>query len=170
MAFALTTLFGLLQLQIVHAVSSFDVNTTSGPVQGFINRTNPNVAQFLGIPFAEPPTGARRWLPAVRKAREYKMIDATRFGPSCPQWQTDVQLDFPNFTPTPLDYQSEDCLSLNVWAPYQEKKDEHHAKKSLPVLLWLYGGGYSTGSGNVPYQNPAPWVQKSRKHVVVSIK
>jgi acetylcholinesterase len=177
MEFALITLLGLLQLQTVRAVNCLDVDTTSGPVRGFINRTNSNVAQFLGIPFAEPPTGARRWLPAVRKTRDYRVINATRFGPSCPQWETDVQVepnvytvDVPNFTPTPLDYQSEDCLSLNIWAPYEDKKGEAHAKKYLPVLLWLYGGGYTTGGGNVPYQNPTPWVQKSGKHIVVSIK
>jgi acetylcholinesterase len=176
MAFALNTLLGLLFFQVVRAVDCLDVDTTSGAVKGFVNQTVPNVAQFLGIPFAEPPVGARRWLPAVRKTKKYGVIDASRFGPSCPQWETDVNVepnvytvDVPNFTPSPLDYQSEDCLSLNIWAPFKEKKGEHN-KKPLPVILWLFGGGYTTGGGNVPYQNPAPWVEKSGRHIVVSIK
>jgi acetylcholinesterase len=177
MAFAMIALLGLLQLQTVRAINCLDSDTTSGPVVGFINETTPNVAQFLGIPFAEPPVGARRWLPAIPKARTHGSINATRFGPSCPQWETDVNVepnvytvDLLNFTPTPLDYQSEDCLSLNIWAPYHKEKSGSHEKKRLPVILWLHGGGYVTGGGNVPYQNPAPWVQKSGKHIVVSIK
>jgi acetylcholinesterase len=177
MAFALTALFGLLQLQTVRAIDCLDAETTSGPVKGFINETTPDVAQFLGIPFAEPPVGARRWLPAVPKTRKHRVIDATHFGPSCPQWETDVNVepnvytvDVPNFTPSPLDYQSEDCLSLNIWAPYDKSHTGKHEKNRLPVILWLYGGGYTTGGGNVPYQNPAPWVQKGGKHIVVSIK
>jgi acetylcholinesterase len=177
MAFALVTLLGLLRLQTVGALNCLDIDTTSGPVKGFISETTPDVAQFLGIPFAEPPVGARRWLLAVPKAREERVINATHFGPSCPQWATDVNVEanvypngFPNFTPSPLDYLSEDCFSLNIWAPYQREKSGSRDKKRLPVIVWLYGGGYTTGGGNVPYQNPEPWVQKSGKHIVVSLK
>lgn len=177
MAIALTVLLGLVQLQLVRAIDCLNADTASGRAQGFIDEKTPNVAQFLGIPFAEPPTGARRWLPAEPKSKEQGIIDATRFGPSCPQWETDVDVepnvytvDVPNFTPTPLDYQSEDCLSLNIWAPIYRKNLTQNANQPLPVLLWLYGGGYGAGGGNVPYQNPAPWVEKSGKHVVVSIK
>jgi acetylcholinesterase len=173
MAFMLTTLLALAQLRPVIAIDCLTADTTSGQVQGFVNETTPNVVQFLGVPFAEAPVGARRWLPAEPKSKEYGLINATRFGPSCPQWETDVDfqptvytVDAPNFNPTPLNYQSEDCLSLNIWAPYHEKD----VTKPLPVLLWLYGGGFGAGGGNVPYQNPAPWVEKSGKHIVVSIK
>ncbi|KAF1954432.1 alpha/beta-hydrolase, partial [Byssothecium circinans] len=40
---------------------------------------------------------------------------------------------------------------------------------SLPVIAWLYGGGFYTGGANVPYQNPIQWVERSQKHIVVSI-
>jgi acetylcholinesterase len=174
----LLTFSALLGLsQVVHAIDCLIADTTSGPVQGFINDTTPKVAQFLGIPFAEPPVGARRWLPAVRKSKEHRVINATRFGPACPQWETDANVgpnaytvDVPNFTPAPLDYQSEDCLSLSIWTPWRGANATQSAKKPLPVLLWLYGGGYGTGGTNVPYQNSAPWVEKSGKHIVVSIK
>jgi acetylcholinesterase len=170
-----TALLGF--LQIAHAVECLDANTTSGLVRGFINETTPNVAQFLGIPFAEPPVGAQRWAPAVRKSREYGLINATRFGPACPQWETDVNVepnaytvDNPDFSPAPLDYQSEDCLSLSIWTPWHGTNTTRIAQKPLPVLLWVYGGGYTTGGTNVQYQYPAPWVEKSGKHIVVSIK
>lgn len=171
-------LLSLVQLSVVAAIDCLDADTTSGRVKGFINETTRNVAQFLGIPFAEPPVGERRWLPAVAKSKEHGVLNATRFGPSCPQWETDVNVapnvytvDVPNFTPTPLDYQSEDCLSLNVWTPWHGTNATNGgATEPLPVLLWVYGGGYGTGGGNVPYQNPALWVEKSGKHIVVSIK
>jgi acetylcholinesterase len=177
MASTLLLLLGLLQFQCVPAIGCLDVDTTSGLVQGFVNDTTPNVAQYLGIPFAEPPVGARRWLPALSLSRRTKLINATRFGPSCPQWETDVDVapnaytvDVPNFTPSPLSDQSEDCLLLNIWVPWKGTNTTKDADAPLPVLLWLYGGGYGTGSGSVPYQNPAPWVEKSGKHIVVSIK
>jgi acetylcholinesterase len=171
MAFALIALLGVVQLQSVLAINYLTANTTSGQVHGFVNETTPNVAHFLGIPFAEAPIGARRWLPAEPKSKEDGIINATQFGPSCPQWENEVErtvysVDTPNFNPTPFDYQSEDCLSLNIWAPYHGI----NVTQPLPVLLWLYGGGFGAGGGNVPYQNPAPWVEKSGKHVVVSIK
>jgi acetylcholinesterase len=174
---ALTALLGFLHLPTVRAITRLNVDTTSGSVIGFINGTTPNVAQFLGIPFAEPPVGARRWLPALPKSQERGGINASHFGPSCPQFEDDVNIapnvytvDVPNFTPAPFDYQSEDCLSLNIWTPWHGENATQSTTEPLPVLLWVYGGGYYSGSGSVPYQYPAPWVEKSGKHIVVSIK
>src|SRR4051812_41286483 len=70
MACLLGALVTLLHLQAAYAVGSLTVETTSGPVTGFINGTTPHVAQFLGIPYAEPPVGSRRWLPSIIKSRE----------------------------------------------------------------------------------------------------
>jgi acetylcholinesterase len=158
--------------RVTHATTCLNVNTTSGAVEGFVNAAHSNVAQFLGIPFAEPPTGARRWLPPLPKAREHGTINATSFGPSCPQYRADPALapnaynvDVLQFSPDPLEYQSEDCLSLSIWAP-----KESVASDALPVIIWLYGGGFGEGGTNAPYQNPAPWIERSQKHIVVSIK
>jgi carboxylesterase type B len=177
MAVFLTTLLGASLLQIGHAIDRLDAKTTSGDVTGFINETTPNVAQFLGIPYAQPPTGRRRWLPALPITIAQRQINATRFGPSCPQYETDVNVapnvytvDATNFTPTPLDYQCEDCLSLSIWTPWVRKNKLKDAKKSLPVIVWFFGGGFGAGGTNVPYQNPATWVERSGKHIVVSVK
>ncbi|KAF2821197.1 alpha/beta-hydrolase [Ophiobolus disseminans] len=171
MAFALVALLGFSHFHLTHAVSCRDADTTSGLVKGFVNETFPNVAQYLGIPFAEPPIGARRWLPALPKSKEHGVIDATRFGPACPQYRADATLapnaynvDVLQFSPEPLSLQSEDCLSLSIWAPRKAAADQ-----SLPVIIWLYGGGYGEGGANVPYQNPAPWVERGGKHIVVSV-
>lgn len=168
----LTVLSATLLLQTVDASGCLDVDTTSGAVKGFINATHPNVAQYLGIPFAEPPVGARRWLPPVPKSKRQGTINATNFGPSCPQYRADPVLapnvynvDVHEFSPYPLEHQSEDCLSLSIWTPREKATNE-----SLPVIIWIYGGGFGEGGTNVPYQNPAPWVERSQKHIVVSIK
>ncbi|KAF2193199.1 para-nitrobenzyl esterase [Zopfia rhizophila CBS 207.26] len=166
MALFLAFLASFVQLQTAGAVSSLTVDTTSGKVTGLINDTTPNVAQFLGIPYAEPPTGDRRWLPSIAKSRE-ESIDATKFGLSCPQfdgnaptvWNTDAR----EFV-VPANTTGEDCLSVNVWAPWKPDSSE-----PLPVIAWIYGGAFQTGGGNVEYQNPSRWIERSQKHIVVGI-
>lgn len=159
--------FGLFNTQLAGAVRSPTVDTSSGPVTGFVDSNTPNVAQFLGIPFAEQPVGERRWLPPILKSRE-ATINATAFGNSCPQFlgnKTTVwSADAPELGIIPGI--GEDCLSVNVWTP------QTHCREgaSLPVIAWLYGGGFQTGGGNVPYQNPGRWIERSQKHIVVSIK
>ncbi|KAE8845639.1 hypothetical protein P3342_005955 [Pyrenophora teres f. teres] len=172
MMLAIALLLGLAHLQRTAAVDSLTVDTTSGSVQGFTDEITPNVAQYLGIPFAEAPVGARRWLPPAPKHRENQTIKATALRPACPQAQGNTsnvwRTDAPEFLIQPPDYQSEDCLNLNVWAPLEQCKDESE-KKLLPVLIWIYGGGYTSGGANVPYQIPTRWVERSGEHIVVAI-
>lgn len=169
MSLILGLFIGFLHLHTANAVRNLTIETSSGPVTGIINGTTPNVAQFLGIPFAEQPVGARRWLPAIAKSRE-DYIDATRFGHSCPQFEgnaSNVWLDdAPEFV-TPTDTTGEDCLSVNVWAPW---KQDHQDDEPLPVIAWIYGGAFQTGGGNIEYQNPSRWIERSQKHIVVGIK
>ncbi|KAF2684071.1 para-nitrobenzyl esterase [Lentithecium fluviatile CBS 122367] len=159
-------LFSFLQFQTSQARYRWTVHTSSGEVTGFINKTTPNVAQFLGVPFAESPEGPLRWLPPVLKSRKGR-IDATAFGNNCPQYlgnlTTVYSEDATGFV-TPQNI-GEDCLSVSIWAP----KKECSETGSLPVIAWLYGGGFNEGGANVPYQNPAKWVERSQKHIVVSI-
>jgi para-nitrobenzyl esterase len=98
---------------------------------------------FLGIPYAEAPVGPLRWkaprpLPAWRGVRQ-----ATRFGHSC--WQAVSPQGFGPWTHEYVVQRdiSEDCLFLNVWAPA-------HARGKLPVLMWIHGGGFNSGSGAIP--------------------
>lgn len=135
----------LLFLPGASALNSLLVDTTSGLVQGAIDPVTPSVAQFLGVPYAEPPVGARRWLPSVRKARQCgALIDASDFGPACPQYHsktpTTWSVDAPEFHNEPEDYQAEDCLSVNVWAPWRKRGAE-----LLPVVAWIHGGSFQTG-------------------------
>ncbi|KAI1497529.1 para-nitrobenzyl esterase [Biscogniauxia marginata] len=149
-------------------VDHLTVSSSFGNIQGFVNKDYPNVAQFLGIPFAEAPIGPRRWLPPVPKS-PVDNFNATGFGPSCPQWfdgppsvynsdVTEFRIDDP---------MSEDCLSLCIWVPRKAVDDPSTAK--LPVIVWITGGAFLVGGSTVPYQNPTPWVETSQRHIVVSI-
>lgn len=161
--------FVFISAYIFKTVSAFAFNFTQvttpvGRVTGVISAAAPHVVQFLGIPFAEPPVGPLRWMPPRPKA-PVAAINATALGPSCPQYWTSLpqvyNTDVRNFLVQGAT--SEDCLSLNIWAP-------NYRRQRLPVIVWLYGGSFQTGGGNVPYQIPTQWVERSRGHIVVGIK
>lgn len=95
---------------------------------------DPGVQAFMGIPYATPPVGPLRWRPPQPPAPWSGVRDATRFGPACMQWH------WPGVAAIP----SEDCLSLNVWAPIR------HDGPPLPVMVFVHGGGFVFGSGAEP--------------------
>ena len=121
---------------LVHA-SLFSVKGISWP-----NSTE--VRFFGGIPYAEPPVGTARFRPPITKRRTNQTIDASWFGPSCLQYsngqKTVCSEYFKDFLLTPGQEQSEDCLTLNIWAP--RRKD---AAELLPVMIWIHGGGFTSG-------------------------
>ncbi|KAJ7017247.1 Alpha/Beta hydrolase protein, partial [Mycena alexandri] len=58
---------------------------------------------------------------------------------------------------------SEDCLTLNVWAPVPSQGQK------LPVFVWFFGGGFAQGGASSLYFNPASWIQRTQAHIVVSV-
>lgn len=96
------------------------------------------VRSFKNIPYAAAPVGDLRWR-APRPAAAWTGVrDASTFGADCiqprPGWD-DTQSKQPT---------SEDCLTLNVWAP------ETRTAEPLPVIVWIHGGGFIMGSGSQP--------------------
>lgn len=132
----------------------YGANTT---VYGF-DVAGVNVTQYLGIPFGQPANGSRRFQPPqpIDYATTYPDgINATAQGPACPQ---QVTAQYGNI--------SEDCLSVNVFTPSARALANLRTAATsfgsaaanltaeydngLPVLVWIYGGGFNAGS-TVPY-------------------
>ena len=93
------------------------------------------VNTFLGIPYAAPPVRDLRWKPPQPPASWGGVRSAAAFGADCIQHQSPTQQP-----------QSEDCLFLNVWAPVD-------AEAPLSVMVWIHGGGLTSGSAAVPTYN-----------------
>lgn len=107
------------------------------------------VNAFLGVPYAAPPIGRDRWR-APQPAPPWQGVRAAdRFAPSC--WQTILPRGLGPWTRefVPQGRVSEDCLYLNVWSP----AGSHRGR--LPVLVWIPGGGFVSGSGSVPLYDGA---------------
>ena len=126
--------------------SPLEVPMDTGIVRG---STSHGVQSWKGIPFAKPPIGANRWRPPQPVAKWHGVRDATHYGHDC------MQLPFPSDA-APLGTEpSEDCLVVNVWAP------EHKARGAkLPVIAWIYGGGFVNGGSSPPTYSGANMARK----------
>ncbi len=133
------------------------VQVDGGAVAG-IWAANADVRAYLGIPFAAPPTGALRWKPPQPVTSWSGVRQASTFGPQCLQpsrSRTSVYFEYAG-----AQAMSEDCLTLNVWAPAT-------TSGPAPVMVWIYGGGFQQGSAGNPVFNGMQLAQ--RGVVVVSI-
>lgn len=93
---------------------------------------------FKGIPYAAPPVGPLRWRPPQPVPSWRGVRKATSHSPACPQLES--------YPPdAPREPTSEDCLTLNVWAPATKGAGK------LPVMVWIHGGGLMNGSGSLPH-------------------
>lgn len=135
-------------------------------ILGVVNSTAPNVKQYLGIPYAQPPLGNLRFAPPQPYiATNGTVINGTVLPPSCNQYFTNiptmVTVEVPQFEIGSAG-RSEDCLTISVFAPANAD--------GLPVIIWVYGGGFVTGGTDVPYQMPDQWIERSQEHIVVVFK
>jgi para-nitrobenzyl esterase len=127
--FVLATALGM----AAGAQSAPVVHAPAGSVRG---EDRGGLHVFKGLAYALPPVGSLRWKPPAPMPPWKGERDATHFGPACYQPVSgpgNIYADDPAAM-------SEDCLSLNIWAPA-------HAAKA-PVLVWIHGGALMTGSSS----------------------
>jgi len=130
----ISILTGIFLLVSVHfyAQSLKTVKVAEGTLEGVEEE---GLTVFKGVPFAAPPVGELRWK-APQALKKWEGVQkADKFGPACPQM---------SFFPTAKNDNSEDCLYLNIWTPAKS------ANEKLPVMVWIYGGGFAMGTTNIP--------------------
>jgi para-nitrobenzyl esterase len=127
------------------------VETASGKIRGITDR---GIHCFRAVPYGATTAGSNRLLPPQPPKPWAGVRDALKNGPSAPQTAADGTVPtppgartlphggFPALFPPQEAGESEDCLHLNIWTPGLEGK--------RPVMVWLHGGGFFSGSGTVP--------------------
>ena len=125
--------------------------TSDGILEGVVSADG-KVRTFKGIPFAAPPVGPLRWKPPQPVQSWTGVRKATEFGPRPMQGRVFSDMVFHDAGP------SEDCLYLNLWMPANPQVAK------LPVMVWIFGGGFVAGSTSEPRQDAG---NLSKKGVLV---
>ncbi|NQT27250.1 carboxylesterase family protein [candidate division KSB1 bacterium] len=119
----------------------------NGVVEGF-HDAKTDLYMYLGIPFAKPPVGELRWKAPQPVDNWDGILETKKFR------LRPVQIDIWGEMNSRSDDMDEDCLYLNVWTPAQKGKEK------LPVLVYIYGGGFVCGDGAEPRYDGASMAQK----------
>src|SRR5262245_57543747 len=131
---ALCTLVGYATTSLAASADPAVVKVDTGTLKG---TSTAGVLSWKGIPFAAPPLGDLRWRAPQPAANWQGVRDASAYGNDC------MQVPFggdaaPLGTPP-----NENCLFANVWRP-------EGARSKLPVIFWIYGGGFVNGGASPP--------------------
>jgi para-nitrobenzyl esterase len=135
---------GITAVLIVVALSGYAINavetgsltqivkTSNGPVRGLVD--NRGLYVFKGVRYGAPPVGDLRFKPPRKPAPWTDVANTTKYGARA------IQASGGPTANADMPAMSEDCLFLNVWTPGLDNKRR-------PVMVWLHGGGFSSGSG-----------------------
>ncbi|KAJ8330432.1 hypothetical protein O5D80_001421 [Batrachochytrium dendrobatidis] len=155
------TMFDVLRMdETEYEPVPYSVSIPYGTIQGKPSEDG-KVISFLGIPFAAPPVGANRFRKPqpVQHISVESIFDATQMGNICIQDPSETSDHAPN--------QSEDCLNLNVYTPARMLGN---SGRKLPVLVFIYGGSFTSGKNSNPLFNGASFLQvvaQERQTVIV---
>ncbi len=129
--------------------------TPSGAVRGI---WRDETAVFRGIPYAEPPIGPLRFAAPVPRTPWQGTLDASAFGPTPQRGETGITLIPEHTVP------GDDTLSVNVWTPTLD------ASAKLPVLVWIHGGGFISGSPASPWYDGRAFARDGVVLVTISYR
>jgi len=132
-------------------------NTQEGLVIGMKGENN--TFAWKGIPFAKPPIGELRWKAPQDASAWNGTLEAIEFKSACFQGSSMIQGDSEGKWSG-----NEDCLYLNVWTPQLTEDQLENNQEKLPVMMWIHGGGNTTGSAHV--YDPSLLVSKHNVVVV----
>ncbi|MEO5806333.1 carboxylesterase family protein [Devosia sp.] len=138
------------------------VSVTGGKVQGI--GTDEGVLSYRGIPYAADTSGSNRFRAPQPAVAWTGVLDASAYGPICPGFgglPPPGAIEAPEGNDPNLTAPSEDCLRLNVWTPAADA-----GKRA--VIVYLHGGGFVTGSGNISWYDGSN-LAKNQDVVFVSI-
>jgi para-nitrobenzyl esterase len=148
-------------LSAVFAISSFAlfsqtrVTTPLGALEG---ETSSGIRVFRGVPFAQPPTGKLRFAAPLPATKWEGVKEAKRFGPRCMQLPLFGDMNFRS------NGMSEDCLYLNIWTPAKDSNEK------LPVLVYIFGGGFQAGDGSEPRYDGESMARKGIVAITVNYR
>ena len=129
---------------------------TGGRVAGTV--TDDGLSEFKGIPFAAPPVGDLRWK-APQPIQSWPGIrQTTAFGSACMQNPAPASRQAPGIA------LSEDCLYLDLWTPAKSPREK------LPVIAWIYGGGFTGGMTSAPLYDGAHFAKQGVVFVSLSYR
>lgn len=134
-------------LLFLFAASAFSlddpIQTDAGLISGIPHTENESIQVYKGVPFAAPPVGDLRWK-APQAAVQWEGIRACEtFGSTAAQGSGRRSSGM-----------SEDCLYLNIWTPATQSEDK------LPVMVWIHGGGFTSGSGSAGWYNGRAFAER----------
>src|SRR6516165_7553890 len=133
------------------------VRIETGLIEGTVSTGQPGVRVFKGIPYAAPPLGENRWRAPQPAAKWDGVRNANAFGAPCAAGapfggrggggaRGGARGQAPADAAPPREpARSEDCLYLNVWTSASSANDKR------PVMVWIYGGGFTGGSGGMAW-------------------
>lgn len=159
----LTTVFLILQIGCSEIDIKEEVKTEKFTIRGVFD-SEMGIYSFKGIPFAEAPTGENRWRPPVPKIASDVILDGREYGPICMQGEPTPFLMWTQEFIAPAGNMSEDCLTLNIWTK------EGSVDEKKPVMVFIHGGGFSSGSNSVPIYDGTHMAQKGVVFVSINYR